>query len=99
MLKRFLAPIVALVLLILVAQIPIFPLLVEVRSFSQDGESLSQDLQFVSIPEFYHSAIYARTAWLDSTLYFYIALFVLNHATLLVLFWICTNVLKRLLKL
>ena len=95
MFRKFLIPLVSLVLVIFVAQIPIFPLLVEVRSFSADGESLSQVLQFVSMPEFYDSAMFARFAWLDSTLYFYIALFVFNHGMLLVFFWVCVNILKR----
>jgi len=95
MFRKFIIPLVSLVLVIFVAQIPIFPLLVEVRSFSADGESLSQVLQFVSMPEFYDSAIYARYAWQDSILYFYIVLFVLNHAVLFVLFWVCMKMLKR----
>jgi hypothetical protein len=69
--------------------------LTEVHSFSADGESLSQTLQFVSMPEFYDSAMFARSAWLDSTLYFYIALFVFNHAALFIVFWVCISILKR----
>lgn len=95
MLRKFIAPFLSLVIVILVAQAPIFPLLVEVRSFSTDGESLSQVLQFVSMPEFYDSAMFARYAWLDSTLYAYVALFVFNHAVLFALFWAFSRILKR----
>jgi hypothetical protein len=94
--QKLLIFLISLVFVILIAQIPVFPFLVEVRSFSADGESLSQTLQFVSMPEFYDSAMFARVAWLDSTLYFYIALFVFNHGVLLVLFAVCVNVLKRM---
>jgi hypothetical protein len=94
--RKFLIFLISLVFVILIAQIPVFPSLVEVRSFSADGESLSQTLQFVSVSELYDSAMFARVAWLDSTFYFYIALFVFNHGVLLVLFWVCVNVLKRM---
>jgi hypothetical protein len=96
MFRKFLIPLTSLVFIILIAQIPVFPSLVEVRSFSADGESLSQTLQLVSMPEFYDSAMFARVAWLDSTLYFYIVLFVFNHGVLLVLFGVCVNTLKRM---
>ncbi len=95
MFRKFVIPLVSLVLVILVAHIPIFPLLVEVRSFSADGESLSQVLQFVSIPEFYDSTMFARFAWLDSTQYAYAALFVFDHVFLFFFFWAFLYILKR----
>lgn len=52
---------------VLLSLLPIFPLLVEGREFSQAGESLYQEWRLVSVREYYDYAQYAQSAWLDST--------------------------------
>jgi hypothetical protein len=47
--------------------LPFFPLLVEGRDISQEGESLYQEWRMVSLKEFYDYAQFAMVAWLDST--------------------------------
>jgi len=98
MLKKSIALIIPLMIIVLLAQIPMFPLVGEMRSYSADGESLSQVLQFVSMPEFYSVARYVRVAWLDSTLYIYIALLILNHGILFVIFLGSMKLLNKIWK-
>lgn len=52
---------------VLLSLLPIFPLLVEGREFSQAGELLYQEWKLVSVREYYEYAQYAQSAWLDST--------------------------------
>ncbi|HMR98105.1 MAG TPA: hypothetical protein PKE62_02535 [Anaerolineales bacterium] len=57
----------ALIAVISLPFLPVFPLLVEGREFSQAGESLYQEWRLVSVREYYGYAQYAQSAWLDST--------------------------------
>ena len=71
----------------LLSFLPIYPLWVEGRQFTQSGESLYHEWQFVSLSEFYESSIYAQTAWLESTKVVYILLAVVNPLVLILSVW------------
>ncbi|MBL8062864.1 MAG: hypothetical protein JNK32_07595 [Anaerolineales bacterium] len=86
MLRRILIFLVSMTAVVLIAQLPIFPLIVEVREMAQGGESLTQEWRFVPLPEFYDSARFAQSGWLETTWNNYLVLLVLNHAGLIVLF-------------
>ena len=85
------------VVVVLIAQLPIFPYVGELREISESGESLSQNWEKVSMPEFYDMAMFANHAWLDSTRYMYYGLFVLNHVILFAVYWIAAKLLRKIL--
>lgn len=85
------------VVVVLIAQLPIFPYVGELREFSEDGESLYQNWEMVSMPEFYDMAIFANHAWIDSTRYMYYGLFVLNHNILFAAYWVAVKLLRKML--
>ena len=87
----------ALVLTILFALLPIFPYLSETREILEDGESLYQMWSFVTLPEFYDSARFAKAGWLDSTWNNYLILFALNHVGLVLVFFAVRNILNLFL--
>lgn len=69
------------------AQVPIFPMLVEGREISQSGESLYQEWRFVTLAEYNDSAIFARTAWQDSIYITYVVTTIVNHLALFGFSW------------
>lgn len=71
----------------LLAQVPIFPMLVEGREISQSGESLYQEWRFVTLAEYNDSAIFARTAWQDSIFITYVVTTIVNYLALLGISW------------
>ena len=89
---------VILVIAVLFAQLPLWPLLVEGRQFSQAGESLYQEWHLVSIGGFYDYYHYARTAWVKSTQVAYVTLAIFDHAALLLLAWLAANGLHKDIK-
>ena len=96
MIRKILILIVSIIAVILTAQLPIFPLIVEIREIAQDGESLFQEWRFVSMPEFYDSARFAQSGWLESTWNNYLVLAVLNHVGLILVFFMMRSILSRL---
>ena len=70
------------VIAFLLSLLPIYPLWVEGREFTQSGESLYHEWQFVSIRGYYDYAQYAQTAWLESTKVVYILLAITNPLVL-----------------
>ena len=97
MLRKILVFAVPLIIVLLLARLPIFPLVSEVREFSQDGESLYQTWDFVSMPEFYDAAQFAKVGWLDTTWRYYLILSVVNHAGLVAAFFAVRGFLNRLI--
>ena len=98
MLRKTLILAVALVIVVLIARLPIFPLISEMREITQDGESLSQTWSFVSMPDFYAAAQFAKVGWLNSTWNNYLILAVVNHVALILAFFGVRSVLTRLFK-
>lgn len=96
MIRKILILIVSIIAVILIAQLPIFPLIVEMREIAQDGESLFQEWRFVSMPEFYDAARFAQSGWLDSTWNNYLILAVINHVGLILVFFMMRSILSRL---
>lgn len=95
MIRKLLIFIVSITAVVLVAQLPIFPLIVEMREIAQDGETLFQEWRFVSMPEFYDSARFAESGWLDSTWNNYLILAVINHVGVILVFFITRTFLNR----
>ena len=96
MLRKILILVVSLVIVILIARLPIFPLISEMREITQDGESLSQTWSFVSMPEFYAAAQFAKVGWLNSTWNNYLILAVVNHVALILAFFGVRNLLTHM---
>ena len=80
---------------ILLSLLPVYPLWVEGRQFTQSGESLYHELQFVSVKGYYEYAQYARTAWSEATQIVYILLGIANPLVLLFLAWLAVKVLRK----
>jgi len=80
---------------ILLSFLPIYPLWVEGREFTQSGESLYHELQFVSMRGYYEYAQYARTAWSEVTKVVYIVLAIVNPLVLLALSWLAVRALRK----
>ncbi len=97
MIRKILIFVVSIVIPVLLAQLPIFPLVVEMREITETGESLLQEWTFVSLPEFYDAARFAQSGWLDSTWGNYLILALLNHVGLILVFFLARSVLSRLL--
>jgi hypothetical protein len=70
------------VIAILLSFVPIYPLWVEGRQFTQSGESLYHELQFVSVRAYYEYAQYAQTAWSEATKVVYVLLAIVNPLVL-----------------
>ena len=98
MLRKILILVVSLVIVVLIARLPAFPLISEMREITQDGESLSQTWSFVSMPDFYAAAQFAKVGWLNSTWNNYLILAVVNHVALILAFFGVRSVLARLFK-
>jgi hypothetical protein len=80
---------------IILSLLPIYPLWVEGRQFTQSGESLYHEVQFVSMSAYYEYAQYARTAWLEATMVVYVLLAIVNPLVLLSLAWLAVRVLRK----
>jgi len=95
MIRKFLILAVSIFVPVFLALQPIFPLIMESREITQSGESITQEWRFVSMPEFYDSARFAQTGWLDTTWNNYLILLVLNHVGLILVFFVVRNILNR----
>lgn len=87
MTRKIIALLISTIILLALVRLPIFPLVSEVREFSQDGESLYQTWQFVSLGEFYEASRFAMNGWLDTTWRNYLLLAAVNHAGLAFVFF------------
>lgn len=96
--SKFVLLVLCVALAILLSLLPIYPLLVEGREISSAGESLYQEWRFVSIPEFFNYAQFARTAWQDSTKVTYALLAVIHSLVLLSLSWFASRGLSAILR-
>ncbi|KXK12095.1 MAG: hypothetical protein UZ14_CFX002002449 [Chloroflexi bacterium OLB14] len=93
--RKLLLIIIAILATFLISLLPIFPLVIEFREIYETGETLSQEWRFVSMPEFYEAADYARLGWLDSTWTNYLFLAVANHVLLIGIFLVLRKILIR----
>ena len=80
---------------ILLSLPPIYPLWVEGRQFTQTGESLYHELQFVSMRGYYEYAQYAQTAWSEATKVVYVLLAIANPLVVLILSWLAVRALRK----
>ena len=83
------------VIAILLSFLPIYPLWVEGRQFTQTGESLYHEWQFVSMPGYFEYAHYARTAWSEATKVVYVLLAIVNPLVLVFLAWLTVRALRK----
>jgi hypothetical protein len=83
------------VIAILLSLLPIYPLWVEGRQFTQSGESLYHKLQVVSMHGYFEYAQYGRTAWSEATKVVYVLLAIVNPLVLLFLAWLVVRVLRK----
>jgi len=88
-------PAFGVVIAILFSFLPIYPLWVEGREFTQSGESLYHELQFVSMYAYYEYAQYARTAWSEVTKVVYVLLAIINLLVLYFLSWLAVRALRK----
>lgn len=96
MIKRILILVFSLGVPLLLMPLPIFPLISEIHGVSQDGAVVFQTLDFVSMPEFYDVARYARVTWMETTWNNYLILGVVNHVGLILVFFVVCSVLNRM---
>ncbi|HND50249.1 MAG TPA: hypothetical protein PLL95_16900 [Anaerolineales bacterium] len=94
--RKILPPLLALLVVLFLAFQPIFPYISELREYSQEGESLHQVWQFVSLPDFYAAARFAKVGWLETTWNNYLILGVVNHVGLILVFFVVRSVLNRI---
>lgn len=80
---------------ILLSFLPIYPLWVEGRQFTQTVESLYHEWQFASMQAYFEYAQYARTAWSEATQIVYILLAIANLIVICFLSWLVVRVLRR----
>ena len=83
------------VIAILLYLLPVYPLWVEGREFTQSGESLYHEWQFVSMRGYYEYAQYARTAWADATKVVYLVLAIVNPLVILFISWLAVRALRK----
>ena len=86
---------IALILVILLSRLPMWPLWVEGQQFTESGESLYHSWQYVSMIEFFDSYIYVQNAWDDSTTVAYAVLFAINSVFLVSFSWFAASWLRR----
>ena len=84
-----------LVIAILISFLPMYPLWVEGRQFTQSGESLYHEWQFVSMYAYFEYTQYARTAWSESTKVVYVLLAIVNPLVVLSLSWLAARALRK----
>lgn len=82
----------------LLSLLPIYPLWAEGREISQTGETLYQELRFVSLAEYNASEIFARNAWGKPILVIYIVLKIVNYIALFTISWLSALLLVGLIK-
>jgi len=92
---KFVPFVLGVVIAILLSFLPIYPLWVEGREFTQSGESLYYELQFVSMHGYYEYAQYARTAWSKATQVVYGLLAIVNLLVLYFLSWLAVRLLRK----
>src|SRR5690606_29833127 len=85
--KTVVSIILTILIFVFLSFLPIFPMLLEVRKSSSSGESLYQEWRFVSLGEYYESAIFARSAWLEITKIVYYALAVAHPVVAIFVSW------------
>lgn len=93
--SKFIPFALGVVIAILLSFLPVYPLWVEGRQFTQSGESLYHELQFVSMHAYYEYAQYARTAWSEATKVVYVLLAIVNPLVLLSLSWLAVRALRK----
>jgi len=89
--SNFASLVLAVAIAILLSLLPIYPLWVEGRQFTQSGESLYHEWQFGSLNEYYESHIYAQTAWQGTTKVVYYVLAVVNPVIAIFISWFITR--------
>lgn len=94
MIRKILIFIISIIVVVFIVQLPIFPLVMELHEITETGESLLQEWIFVSLPEFYDSARFAQSGWLESTWNNYLILALLNHLGLILVFFIVRRALS-----
>ncbi len=85
--KTVVSIILTILIFVLLSFLPIFPMLVEEREFSSVGESLYQEWRLVSLGEYYDSAIFAHSAWRETTKVVYYALAVVHPVVAFLISW------------
>jgi len=93
--SKFVPLALGIVIAILLSLLPIYPLWVEGRQFTQSGESLYHEVQFVSMHAYYEYAQYARSAWSEATKVVYVILAIVNPLVLLFLSWLAVRILRK----
>jgi len=93
--SKFILLVLGIVIAILLSLLPMYPLWVEGRQFTQSGESLYHELQFVSMQAYYEYAQYARTAWSEATQVVYVLLAIVNSLVICFLSWLAVRVLRK----
>jgi hypothetical protein len=95
MMGKVIPLVIGILIAILLSFLPIYPLWVEGRQFTQSGESLYHELQFVLIYAYYEYARYARTAWSEATKVVYVLLAIVNPLVPLSLSWLAVRALRK----
>jgi len=80
---------------ILLSFLPVYPLWVEGRQFTQSEESLYHELQFISVYAYFEYAQYAQTAWSEATKVVYVLLAIVNSLVLLLLSLLVVRALRK----
>jgi len=93
--SKFVPLALGVVITILLSFLPFYPLWVEGRQFTQSGESLYHELQFVSMRAYYEYAQYAQTAWLETTRVVYFLLAFINPFVLLSFCWLAVRAFRK----
>jgi len=93
--SRFVLLVLGMMIAILLSFLPVYPLWVEGREFTQSGESLYHELQFVPMHAYYEYAQYAQTAWSEATKVVYVILAIVNPLVVLVLSWFAVRILRK----
>jgi hypothetical protein len=82
-------------IVILLSLLPIYPLWVEGSEFTQSGESLYHELQFVSLHAYYEYAQYIRIAWSEATQVVYVLLAIVNPLVIILLALLAVRALRK----
>ena len=93
--RKFIPFAFGIVVAILLSFLPMYPLWAEGREFTESGEALYHELQFVSVKGYYEYAQYARTAWSEATKVVYVLLTIINLLVLLFFSWLSVKVLRK----
>ena len=93
--SKFIPLALGVVIAILLSFLPIYPLWVEGREFTQSGESLYHELQFVSMHGYFEYAQYAQTAWSEVTQVVYVLLAIVNLLVLYFFSWLAVRALRK----